>query len=109
MAHKSSIQSLAILHLDYCHSLFLGPKKANIDNLQHLQNSAARFNFSIPCHESAKPYTVTVVTLITCASKRELNLESSHMPKLTNISQNYSRYTSLLEIPDPAGIYRPVH
>ena len=28
----------------------------NIDHLQHLQNSAARFIFDIPQYESAKPY-----------------------------------------------------
>ena len=55
-ACKSLIQALVIPHLDYCCSLLLGTKKANIDHLQHLQNSAARFIFDIPQYESAKPY-----------------------------------------------------
>ena len=53
MAHKSLI---VIQHLDYCCSLLLGTKKANIDHLQHLQNSATKFIFDIPQYESAKPY-----------------------------------------------------
>ena len=42
-ARKSLIQALAISRLDYCCSLLLGTKKANIDHLQRLQNLAARF------------------------------------------------------------------
>ena len=55
-ARKSLIQALVISCLDYCCSLLLGTKKANIDHLQRLQNSAARFIFDIPQYESAKPY-----------------------------------------------------
>ena len=55
-ARKSLIQALVISRLDYCCSLLLGTKKANIDHLQRLQNSAARFIFDIPQYESAKPY-----------------------------------------------------
>ena len=55
-ARKSLIQALVISCLDYCCSLLLGTKKANIDHLQHLQNSAARFIFDILQYESAKPY-----------------------------------------------------
>ena len=54
-ASKSLIQALVISCLDYCCSLLLGTKKANIDHLQRLQNSAARFIFDIPQYESAKP------------------------------------------------------
>ena len=54
--NKSLIQALVISRLDYCCSLLLGTKKANIDHLQRLQNSAARFIFDIPQYESAKPY-----------------------------------------------------
>ena len=55
-ARKSLKQAFVISRLDYCCSLLLGTKKANIDHLQCLQNSAARFIFGIPPHESAKPY-----------------------------------------------------
>ena len=55
-AHKSLTQALVISRLGYCCSLLLGTKKANIDHLQRLQNSAARFIFDIPQYESAKPY-----------------------------------------------------
>ena len=55
-ACKSLIQALVISCQDYCCSLILGTKKANIDHLQHLQNSAARFIFDIPQYESTKPY-----------------------------------------------------
>ena len=55
-ARQSLIQALVISRLDYCCSLLLGTKKANIDHLQRLQNSAARFIFDIPQYESAKPY-----------------------------------------------------
>ena len=55
-AHKSLIQALVISCLDYCCSLLLGTKKANIDHLQRLQNSAARCIFDIPQYVSAKPY-----------------------------------------------------
>ena len=55
-ARKSLMQALVISHLDYCCSLLLGTKKANIVHLQCLQNSAARFIFDIPQYESAKPY-----------------------------------------------------
>ena len=55
-ARISLIQALVISRLNYCCSLLLGTKKANIDHLQRLQNSAARFIFDIPQYESAKPY-----------------------------------------------------
>ena len=56
IARKSLIQALVISRLDYCCSLLLGQKKANIDHLQCLQNSAATFIFAIPQYESVKPY-----------------------------------------------------
>ena len=52
---KLFIQALVISHLDYCCSLLLGTKKAYIDHLHHLQNSAVRFiftffNIKVPNH-----------------------------------------------------------
>ena len=94
-AHKSLIQALIISCLDYCFSLLLGTKKANIDHLQRLQNSAARFIFDIPQYESAKPYLQQLHWLPIYNSfigKKEFILEFLNMKALNHIYNSFIGY-----------------
>ena len=81
-ARKPLIQVLVISHLNYC-SLLLGTKKANSDDLQHLQNSAARFILDIPQYENTKPYLQQLHWL---PVQERIHFKNSHlclqMPKL---------------------------
>ena len=98
------IQALVISLLDYYCNLLLGTKKANIDHLQHLQNSAVRFIFDIPQYENTKPYLQQLRWLPVQENIhfRILTYVFKGTPRYLSISQNCSRFISHLEILDPA-------